>query len=211
MTGRGRSSLRLGLSLTIGGLRPGLELIARVGKFARENHARQRRRHQRSVHRHTPAEFLWRYASPMEQQADPWVPHRIVRQTDRALLVEAAPYSAESHRAGGDGNTRVRTYWIDRSEIEMYGLARARSRKTVFFRHRNVSENVIRVTESLNRLGLWWPFSEDDLRQAFRRKALQVHPDTGGTEERFVQLQTDYRRAHAALSMGRSRCDSSGQ
>lgn len=137
----------------------------------------------------------------MEQQADRWVPHRIVRRTSRALLVEAAPYNPEAQQSSRRTHERVRTYWVDRSELERNGLARARSRKTVFFTSPRVSEQVVSVIESLNRLGLWWPFTADDLRQAFRRKALQAHPDAGGSEERFVQLQTDYHRALVALEM----------
>lgn len=42
---------------------------------------------------------------------------------------------------------------------------------------------------SLNLLGLAHPFTADDVKRAYKRKAQTEHPDKGGTHERFVQLQ----------------------
>lgn len=42
---------------------------------------------------------------------------------------------------------------------------------------------------SLNLLGLVHPFTADDVKRAYKRKAQTEHPDKGGTHERFVQLQ----------------------
>lgn len=48
----------------------------------------------------------------------------------------------------------------------------------------------------LMRLGLGWPFTADDLKRAYRRKALETHPDRGGNAEDFHAV----RKAYEALS-----------
>lgn len=44
-------------------------------------------------------------------------------------------------------------------------------------------------------LGLQVPYTEDAVRQAFREAAKTAHPDGGGTQERFVELQRAYEKA----------------
>lgn len=45
---------------------------------------------------------------------------------------------------------------------------------------------------SLTVLGITEPFTRRQLRKAFRAKSLTVHPDAGGTEEEFLELQDAY-------------------
>lgn len=44
-------------------------------------------------------------------------------------------------------------------------------------------------------LGLRLPCTRDDVRAAFRARALNEHPDHGGTNARFVQLKRAYEKA----------------
>lgn len=43
-------------------------------------------------------------------------------------------------------------------------------------------------------LGLVYPFTANDVRAAFRRKAREAHPDTGGSAEAFVALKASHDR-----------------
>ncbi|QDV38943.1 DnaJ domain-containing protein [Tautonia plasticadhaerens] len=47
--------------------------------------------------------------------------------------------------------------------------------------------------EALATLGLHWPCSTDQVRGAYHRLALRVHPDRGGAPEDFIRLQFAYR------------------
>jgi hypothetical protein len=44
-------------------------------------------------------------------------------------------------------------------------------------------------------MGLDWPCSEEALTQAYRRKVKALHPDRGGDERRFRQLQRSFEEA----------------
>jgi len=49
-------------------------------------------------------------------------------------------------------------------------------------------------------LGLTWPCTGQEVKQAFRRKAKTVHPDIGGSSEAFQRLHTAYKEALAFVS-----------
>jgi hypothetical protein len=148
-------------------------------------------------------DVVWRHASPMEDYGTDWVPHRIIRRTPQTVLVEAHPaiaVGATDKQAPGS-KQRVRTYWLSRRDIERLGVARVRTRTTVFFSRPNASDKTVRTINSLIRLGIWFPFDEADLRQAYLRHATQLHPDAGGTDEKFIQLQDDLERAKVVLDL----------
>jgi hypothetical protein len=146
------------------------------------------------------AEFLWRRPSALEEYESGWVPHRVVRKTSKYIVVEAYPWIQETSSDRRLPRRPLRTYWLDRWELEHMGVARVRSRKTIFFRTPREGSEFVDAVESLLRLGLWLPFSEEDLRKAFLRHAQEVHPDAGGNEERFIRLQEDRDRAAELLT-----------
>jgi hypothetical protein len=144
---------------------------------------------------------LWRNASPMEDYGTDWVPHRVIRRTPQSVLVEAHPAVTP-----GDADSRAptrtgRTYWLNRRDLERLGVARVRSRSIVFFTRPNASEESVKTLKSLIRLGVWFPFTEKDLRQAYLHRAAKHHPDAGGTDEKFIQLQDDHERAKIVLDL----------
>lgn len=47
------------------------------------------------------------------------------------------------------------------------------------------------VLEAAERLGLKWPWTEEQVVRAFRAKALHAHPDQGGTDAAMCQLLED--------------------
>lgn len=49
-------------------------------------------------------------------------------------------------------------------------------------------------------LGVSERASKDEIRQAYRRAAMRVHPDRGGTVEQFNELRTAYKKLSAKCS-----------
>ena len=56
-------------------------------------------------------------------------------------------------------------------------------------------------------LGLRMPCSEDDVKEAYRRKVKKLHPDCGGDKRRFLQLQVHFEKALAYLAKQRRPSD----
>ena len=48
-------------------------------------------------------------------------------------------------------------------------------------------------------LGLRMPCNEDDVLRAYRKKVKRLHPDRGGDQRRFLQLQGDFEHALSFL------------
>jgi hypothetical protein len=151
--------------------------------------------------RQSQIELIWRRASSLEEHDSTWIPHRIVRWTPRSILVEAHPWLPDVNPDRQFHSGRLRTYWLNRWDLEHKGVARVRSRKIVFFKTPRVRSEIVDGIESLLRLGLWFPFTEEDLRKIFLRRAHESHPDAGGNDERFLRLQND--RDNAATLLAR--------
>ncbi|GAX45711.1 putative DnaJ domain-containing protein [Tolypothrix sp. NIES-4075] len=56
-----------------------------------------------------------------------------------------------------------------------------------------VSQPLSQLQESLNLLKLDIPFTLEELKRSYRTKALQLHPDQGGSHESFVALNEAYK------------------
>lgn len=136
----------------------------------------------------------------MEEHPTAWVEHRVLRRSRNSALVEANPVVAAPQPGVHGASRRIPGYWIDQQELERRGFTRVRSRRTIFFATPHASDELVETLDALVRLGLWIPYSEDDLKQAFRRLALRLHPDAGGTDSRFIRLQDDFNRASQALN-----------
>jgi hypothetical protein len=147
-----------------------------------------------------PADLVWRHTSPMEERDTPWVPHRIVRWNRQSVLVEAEPHLTGAQPRGQNATRRNLTYRLSRWELEQIGVARVHSRRIAFFTAPTENSNAIGAIESLMRLDLWFPFTEQELKDAYIQRALRAHPDAGGSNEKFRQLQHDRDRAEKLLS-----------
>jgi hypothetical protein len=53
---------------------------------------------------------------------------------------------------------------------------------------------------SVAALGLVMPCTVDDLKEAYRHKVMQLHPDRGGDQRRFLLLQAEFEEALAILT-----------
>ncbi len=57
-------------------------------------------------------------------------------------------------------------------------------------------------TTCVSTLGLLWPCTEQDVRQAFRARAKALHPDMGGSSEAFQALYQAYQEALDLVGKG---------
>ncbi len=58
-----------------------------------------------------------------------------------------------------------------------------------------------RIQGDLALLRLAYPFDEGQLTQAYRRRARETHPDAGGSEREFIQVQQAYERLQGVLDL----------
>jgi hypothetical protein len=66
-------------------------------------------------------------------------------------------------------------------------------------RHGCVSPAVAAVPACMQLLGVTWPCSKREVRQAFRQHVKVTHPDRGGTHESFHRLYKAYQEALTLL------------
>ena len=57
------------------------------------------------------------------------------------------------------------------------------------------------IQGDLARLQLAYPFDEEQLTQAYRRRARETHPDAGGSEREFIQVRQAYERLKEVLDL----------
>jgi hypothetical protein len=55
------------------------------------------------------------------------------------------------------------------------------------------------LVAALGVLGLSWPVSVDEVKAAYRKLAKQCHPDAGGSQDEFKQLQAAYEKVMEAI------------
>jgi hypothetical protein len=67
-----------------------------------------------------------------------------------------------------------------------------------------------RLREALQLLRLGWPPDEESLTAAWRKRALETHPDRGGDHKAFVAVQGAYEVVQEALKWGLPRAPSGG-
>ncbi|WP_206044105.1 J domain-containing protein [Geitlerinema sp. P-1104] len=58
-----------------------------------------------------------------------------------------------------------------------------------------------RIQGDLALLRLAYPFDEEQLTQAYRRRARETHPDAGGSEREFIQVRQAYERLQEVLDL----------
>ena len=89
---------------------------------------------------------------------------------------------------------------------EFFNVYRAtrRANRHVFgstSRHCQVTpETMAPIPACLQRLGVSWPCSQHEVRQAFRQHVKVIHPDRGGSSESFQRLYKAYQEALALLA-----------
>jgi hypothetical protein len=192
--------MRLRVNFSLSTVYGGSGLLGAASKFIQEARNLQRKRQLGTERPNRLMQgLLWRSASEDEDYGSTWLPHRVIRLNQHSVMVEARPYLHGTQQPEPKANRRVRVYWLERAELEQIWVARARSRNVAFFIDPHTHISAVETVEAILRLGLWFPYTEPDLRRAYLRRARVLHPDVGGNEERFVQLQRDRELAAAAL------------
>ncbi len=119
-----------------------------------------------------------------------------------ALTAEAALKEAE--RVAGRHLTVIEPYWARAYSRVLRGEPappppKARSERTEL---KPESDN---RPSAWSVLGLSPGSSPDELKQAYRKRALETHPDQGGDAERFQQVQRAYDRLKSRIEVGSKR------
>jgi len=159
------------------------------------------RRHKESQAIPVLHEFLYRdiYDAFTKQ----WVsmPHRIVRRTNRYIYVEQDPYSPQDLTGSWLDGERS-TYRLDREALEQNGYAFIPAtasltdhEEPLFFISKRGAEYVGQLPKCFEVLQLKWPCTVAEVQEAYRRLVKAVHPDGGGSHDKFLELQAAYEQA----------------
>ena len=136
-------------------------------------------------------ELLWIFHQSQDGEGEWWIPHLILRRTDRYVYVQA-----ESYRPGGwqEPWENSYSYRLDRLQLERDGSAWTRASRSTFYTDagRAAREASTIAPACLATLGLDATATADDVRRAYRRLARETHPDHGGDAERFHAVSNAY-------------------
>jgi hypothetical protein len=120
-------------------------------------------------------------------------PVRIIKKTKKRVFI---PDDYGNDKAGYNyaGAFISKTIALDRQKLETKGYASARGRwwATFYREPPQPSSNhgaPPHLVEHLEVLGLSWPCTQDSIKQAYRAKAREHHPDTGGDAEMFKAVR----------------------
>jgi len=122
--------------------------------------------------------------------------HRIIKKTFSTLYVD----SSNDYPGGWHGFGIRVVLTLNRMEMESQGRAWSRSQGRYYYALPAVSfhtndkdeKSLPRFVETLE---LPIPFTVEDIKNAYRRKAKQAHPDSGGSMDDFIALQESYQQA----------------
>ena len=123
-------------------------------------------------------------------------PYRIIKITPKRVYVDARSFHSENQKKGFWHNYDIDTYFtLDRQELESKGEAWSSAQKEMYYTLPIAQRNLPLTPECIRALGLMMPCSIDDVKDAYRQKAKQTHPDSGGSAEAFLALQENYLEA----------------
>jgi DnaJ domain len=139
-----------------------------------------------------PQEFLFvdRYGDSGPDYSSPYL---ILKKTKKRVYVLR---EQSSHRCGDWRDYACqRTVVLDRSKLERDGEAYCRPMREVFYTRPMEERRRKYVPECGTLLGLTPPWNVDQVKDAFRKRALEAHPDRGGSAEAFKALWAAYSTA----------------
>lgn len=112
-----------------------------------------------------------------------YLPHRVEKVTTKQIhIVEC---------------THFNTIIVSRAQMERSGFAISQKHGMVFYidlpeEYRKKTLGYVMDRKPREVLGLPDFFTKDQLREAYREKALATHPDRGGSEKEFLEVQEAY-------------------
>ena len=146
-------------------------------------------------------EFLFRdiYDPTVKQwQA---VPHGIVKRTRKYIYVDQNPFTIGNLTTSWlDGDAS--TYKLDRQSLDVQGYAfipatsfLTDQEEPIFFVSARHTWQGSQLPIYLQVLHLSWPCTVTEVHEAYRKLVRSVHPDGGGSHEKFIELQVAYEQA----------------
>jgi hypothetical protein len=127
--------------------------------------------------------------------------HEIDRWTPKRVFVEKAPEAVpEDESAPRWHRERDGCYSLDRAPLEEKGKVEHRPARDRFYLRREDAEAIVEehepdVPDCLDTLGLDRSATEADVREAFRARSKELHPDHGGDAGAFRRLRDAYEDA----------------
>lgn len=131
--------------------------------------------------------------------------HRIVKQNARKVHVEAEEFDEEGWEGRKEeAGEKVRTVAVDRGELRKEGrfrTGRGANERTFYESEdagiRDVEREMAEKYEWCGVLGVGFPCGKEEVKAAYRRRARGAHPDGGGEEGEFREVERAYRAAMA--------------
>ena len=145
-------------------------------------------------------EFL--YHDRQDEATKSWfsVPHRVVKKTKKYIYVEQQPYEA-TQRSGSWLEHDIATFRLSRMMLEREGYALTPVTEIddpLFFTtpiQDRTAQFAYQTPACLRTLNLTFPCTDVEVKAAYRKLAKAAHPDQGGSEEKFRELQAAYEQA----------------
>jgi hypothetical protein len=108
----------------------------------------------------------------------------------------------------GQSDTRSRIIWEEKSRrqqiiaefLRAYEAARQANRVFLDTYGHDAASTARSIPACLRLLGLSWPCTARDIKQAFRTRVKTVHPDNGGSSADFQALHRAYKEALTLVS-----------
>jgi hypothetical protein len=156
-------------------------------------------------------EYLYTHYQPDEGPSY-WRAHPILKKTRKQVWVprrscplEVLGTAEEAHRLRVV-DEHEDAIILDRESLEQTGQAGSRRYHLSDFHVRPEEDYRPRLEEvgtatrlALELLGLCWPCSPAELKEAYRRRSKETHPDVGGSAEAFRRVDEAYERVAAIV------------
>ena len=148
--------------------------------------------------RERPPEYLYSRRPGDPGSAPLIAAHRVLKKTPRRVHTTRRSIGPDQVGSEDERWDEVEaSLALDRTKLDREGSATATGQRLVeFFKTREAAEGDAEPLgrDATRKLGLRPPFSVDDLKVAYRLKALDAHPDRGGSPEEFQAVEIAYRR-----------------
>ena len=124
--------------------------------------------------------------------------HLIVKKTAKRVYVTRKSFGPDQLGSEDERwEENESTIPLDRLRLEQDGSVYSNGhRSSDFYKTRDqaLGERSSSESSASRVLGLCPPFSLEDIKSAYRRKAFEAHPDRGGSPEEFQAAESAYRR-----------------
>ncbi len=148
-----------------------------------------------------PVEFLYEEYWRSDDGTRGYIPHRVIKRTAKRVFIDSrwydertAPSRAEWYAEHPEA---LQTIALDRHELEQTGKVSTGTGwgPTTYYLTPPESNSAHPVPSYFAMLELTPPCTVADVKRAYKRKARELHPDNGGSNDEFLALQHAYEQA----------------